>query len=145
VAELEDQGLAVQAPSGELALGDGSHDPARAADTMRQRHERRRSRLARELEKMRAYAELHDCRRRYLLEYLGQDAAPCGRCDNCARGLPTVADVPFPLKTRVRHRALGKGVVLDSSGAHLRILFDAGGEKTLDLKFVLEQRLLERL
>jgi ATP-dependent DNA helicase RecQ len=145
LAELEDQGLVEQAPDGELALVGGETDPAHAAQAMQQRHQRQRVRLARELEQMRAYAELHDCRRRYLLEHLGQDAAPCGRCDNCARGLPERAQEPFPPKTRVVHRELGKGVVMDIHGDRVRILFDAEGEKTLDMRFITEHRLLERL
>jgi ATP-dependent DNA helicase RecQ len=144
VAELDDQGLIEQAPTGELALVEGA-DAAVAADAMRQRHARHRAQLARELERMRAYAELHDCRRRYLLDYLGQDAAPCGRCDNCKRGLPQTGAEPFPPNTRVLHRQLGKGVVLSVEGDRLRVLFDSAGEKTLAMAFVTERRLLERL
>jgi ATP-dependent DNA helicase RecQ len=144
VVELADQGLIDEAPTGELALLEPV-DMLRAGDALQRRRERRRTQLARELERMRAYAELHDCRRRYLLDYLGQDAQPCGRCDNCARGLPQTEGSPFPHHTRVVHRVLGKGVVLDSTGARLRILFDAEGEKTLDVAFVTEHGLVERL
>jgi ATP-dependent DNA helicase RecQ len=116
---------------------------------MQRRHELHRAQLARELERMRAYAELHDCRRRYLLEHLGQDAEPCGRCDNCERGperaSPELTERPFPVKTRVVHRQLGKGVVLGYTGDRLKILFDAAGEKTMDMSYVVEHRLLERL
>lgn len=145
VSELEEQGLVAQAPDGELTLTEDDVDTTRAATLMQQRHERHRQRLYRELDRMSAYAGLHDCRRRYLLEYLGQDALPCGHCDNCERGLPHEAETPFPLNTRVVHRELGKGVVLECSAARLTILFDAVGEKTLDLAFVVERALLERV
>ena len=110
---------------------------------MQRRHARRRLQLGRELERMRAYAELHDCRRRYLLDYLGQDATPCDRCDNCEHGLPPGDEHPFPQHTRVVHRVLGKGVVLGYSGDSMRVLFDASGEKTLQTSFVTQRGLLE--
>ena len=146
LAELEDQGLVEQSASGELALAGGAGDLARAGDAMQQRQDGHRLRIARELDRMRAYAELHDCRRRYLLEYLGQETAPCGRCDNCERGLPHEHDDrPFPPKTRVLHRGFGKGVVLGYDGDRLRVLFDVAGEKTLNVDFVVERELLERV
>lgn len=97
---------------------------------------------------MRVYAELRDCRRQYLLEYFGEESAPCGRCDNCERGLPAPEPLseerPYPLKTRVRHREWGKGVVMSYEGQHVTIEFDEVGEKELALEFVQEHGLLER-
>ena len=149
IAELQDQGLIVQSAGGELLMAHDDVQPASAVAAMQRRHELHRAQLARELERMRAYAELHDCRRRYLLEHLGQDAEPCGRCDNCERGpqraSPELTERPFPVKTRVVHRQLGKGVVLGYTGDRLKILFDAAGEKTMDMSYVVEHRLLERL
>jgi ATP-dependent DNA helicase RecQ len=145
VAELDDQGLLLQQPDGAFGLARTAPDASQVAAAMQQRQERHRLQLAHDLERMRAYAELNDCRRRYLLDYLGEDAEPCGRCDNCASGLPEHDARPFPPKTRIVHRKLGKGVVLNASGDRVRILFDAAGEKTLDMAFITEHRLLERL
>lgn len=101
------------------------------------------------LEQMRAYAEIRDCRRQYLLNYLGEDSAPCGHCDNCERGLPSsrkdTARHPFPLNTRVQHPQWGKGIVRAYEGDVIRVLFDEAGEKELKLAFVLTHELLHRL
>ncbi len=35
------------------------------------------------LDALLALAEAHDCRRVRLLQYFGEDSAPCGNCDNC--------------------------------------------------------------
>jgi ATP-dependent DNA helicase RecQ len=35
------------------------------------------------LDALLALAEAHDCRRVRLLDYFGEDSAPCGNCDNC--------------------------------------------------------------
>ncbi len=38
------------------------------------------------IDNMRAYAELVDCRRQYLLRYFGEEhSGACGKCDNCER------------------------------------------------------------
>ena len=48
-----------------------------------QRRQFERSRI----EMMRGYAELHDCRREYLLNYFGEEMDdPCSFCDNCEVG-----------------------------------------------------------
>jgi ATP-dependent DNA helicase RecQ len=91
---------------------------------------------------MQMYAELRDCRRQYLLEYFGEDANPCGECDNWRRGLPAArsdagAERPFPLHTRVVHRKLGKGVVVAYDGDAIRVVFDEHGEKSLRRDLVL--------
>jgi ATP-dependent DNA helicase RecQ len=96
---------------------------------------------------MRIYAELRDCRRRYLLDYLGQESGPCGRCDNCEAGLPgesARADEPFPVRTCISHTKLGKGMVVGYHAGHVTILFDEGGEKTIDVAFALAHDLLSR-
>ena len=96
------------------------------------------------IERMRGYAELRACRRAYLLNYFGEEASPCGHCDNCRRGLPQAHDgeQPFPLKTRVMHQRFGRGLVRAYDGEQITVLFDELGEKRLDLRTVLAQRLL---
>jgi len=58
---------------------------------------------------MRGYAELHDCRREYLLNYLGEKKDdPCGFCDNCEAGISMKEDehnLAFPINSRVVHKS----------------------------------------
>ena len=78
------------------------------------------------IEKMRLYAELRGCRREYLLHYFGEDApGGCGNCDYCQNPQAEPAPAPvaktkptaeFPLKSRVIHKELGKGVVESYEG-----------------------------
>jgi ATP-dependent DNA helicase RecQ len=143
--ELEDQGLIMQTVTGELRGGLGLADPREAAETMRERQEKLHARLLQSLDRMRIYAELRDCRRRYLLDYFGQESGPCGRCDNCEAGLPRERageDEPFPVRTRIAHTKLGKGMVVGYHAGHVTILFDEGGEKTIDVAFALAHDLL---
>ena len=108
------------------------------------------------VEMMRGYAETPDCRRRYILNYFGEEyeAPACGHCDNdvcegAARvsvGEPSAveppADAPFALGARVAHRAWGPGVVERATGVTLTVLFEQAGYKTLDSDLVREQDLL---
>jgi ATP-dependent DNA helicase RecQ len=145
--ELEDQGLITQTGTGQLRAGLDLVDHWEAADTMRERQEKLRARVLQSLDRMRIYAELRDCRRRYLLEYFGQESGPCGRCDNCEAGLPRESareDEPFLVKTRIAHKKLGKGMVVGYHAGHMTILFDEGGEKTIDLTFARAHDLLSR-
>jgi ATP-dependent DNA helicase RecQ len=143
--ELEDQGLITQTVTGAFRADLGLADLHEAADTMRERQEKLRARLLQSLDRMRIYAELRDCRRRYLLEYFGQESAPCGRCDNCEAGLRRESarqDEPFPVRTRIAHKTLGKGMVVGYRAGHVIILFDEGGEKTLEVSFARTHHLL---
>jgi ATP-dependent DNA helicase RecQ len=145
--ELEDQGLITQTATGELKAGLGLAEVHDAAGTMRERQAKLRARLLQSLDHMRIYAELRDCRRRYLLEYFGQESGPCGACDNCEAGPPREsanADRPFPPRTRIAHTKLGKGMVVGYHARHVTILFDEGGEKTIDVAFAREHGLLSR-
>jgi ATP-dependent DNA helicase RecQ len=97
-------------------------------------------------EMMRAYAELSDCRRAFLLNYFGEPyEPPCGNCDNCDAGrsqrLP--ADEPFELGTRVKHREWGDGTVNRYERDKMVVLFDDTGYKTLAVELVVANRLLE--
>ena len=87
------------------------------------------------VEMMRRYAELTDCRRRFLLRYFGQGADdPCGRCDNCDAGLSTTAGRDhgvFAVGMRVEHQEWGRGVVLSEAGGRLTVFFDEVGYREL--------------
>jgi len=98
------------------------------------------------VEMVRAYAESTDCRRRMVLELLGESHPQrCGHCDNCDRGESVDSDDrPFAVGQRVRHPDWGDGTVQTyEEGDRVVVLFDAAGYKTLVLSVVEEQHLLE--
>lgn len=80
---------------------------------------------------MRGYAELHNCRREYLLNYFGEKLdQPCGFCDNCKAGAIVKKDEgkkPFPLNSRVVHKSWGEGQVMRYEGDKMVILFERVG------------------
>jgi ATP-dependent DNA helicase RecQ len=99
------------------------------------------------LEMMRSYAELRECRWRYILNYFGEepDWEACGRCD--ADFAPHTEDrgtQPFSVGDRIVHASMGKGVVQRVTEDSITVLFETSGYKTLDIELVLEQRLVRR-
>jgi ATP-dependent DNA helicase RecQ len=123
----------------------GAPAPAEAAEAAREFAVRYRSVERSRVEMMRRYAELTDCRRRFLLRYFGEAVAdPCGHCDNCdaGRSTPEYAGGRFGLGARVEHRTWGGGVVLDDEGDRLTVLFDDVGYKELLASAVTSEELL---
>jgi ATP-dependent DNA helicase RecQ len=104
------------------------------------------------LEMMRSYAELRECRRRYVLNYFGEEPE-WQLCNNCDVDLehPQPTEVvpasasPFSIDDRVAHPSLGEGVVQRVTGDVLTVLFDAAGYKTLDAEIVQADNLLTKL
>ena len=90
------------------------------------------------------FAEVHDCRREFLLNYFGEPfQGPCGNCDNCDRGIGAgTGDMPFPLESRVVHPEWGTGVVQRYEDDTMVVLFDEVGYRTLSVPVVVEHRLL---
>jgi ATP-dependent DNA helicase RecQ len=125
--------------------------PQQAAAIARERAMRHRSVERSRVEMARRYAELTDCRRRFLLRYFGQDAAqPCGHCDNCdaGRSAPAAAASDtgqgFAAGIRVKHAEWGPGTVIADEGDRLTVLFDEVGYKELATGVVLGEQLLSR-
>lgn len=147
LVHLEDQDVLRYFATG-LVQSKGDKDPAQVGRTIQGQQDEHHRYLLRRLEQVRAYAEIRDCRRAYLLDHFGEPAQACGYCDNCRRGLPEkprdTTDRPFPLKTRVIHQQWGPGVILRYEGDYLIVLFDEVGEKPLMTSVVLENHLLER-
>lgn len=115
--------------------------------------EQRRNIEESRLEMMRQYAESSECRRRFLLNYFGEDAPDmCGFCDNCERAeqegeelgpAESAAPQPFPLQSRVVHREWGPGMVMSYEDETVTVLFESDGYKTLSLELVQQKDLLE--
>ena len=143
---LEKAGGVEVLPGGDVASrgdeGAGAAEEAGRAVASHHRVERSR------VEMMRAYCETRDCRRQFLLNYFGEPFDdPCPNCDNCEAGTNVGEDVstqPFPVSSRVRHRAWGQGTVVRYEGDDKAVvLFDEVGYKTLWVPAVVEGELLE--
>jgi ATP-dependent DNA helicase RecQ len=144
LSRLEEAGaLRVDADGSPHAVSPMPPDAVREAA---EAEERRRSFERSRVDMMRSYAETYDCRRAFLLSYFGEAfTPPCGRCDNCEKGLtgPPPADVPFPVGARVAHAQWGAGVVQRYDDEAVVVLFDEAGYKTLALAVVVERGLLQ--
>jgi ATP-dependent DNA helicase RecQ len=114
------------------------------------------------LDMVAAYAETTACRRRYLLNYLGDEygAELCLRCDNCLRQAErrTLDDWdlelerervaanrggPFAAGDAVEHPEWGEGVVQRVDGAVLVVRFDTVGYRSMHAPTVIERGLLQ--
>ncbi|HEU5101943.1 MAG TPA: ATP-dependent DNA helicase RecQ [Roseiflexaceae bacterium] len=136
---------------GRLTLRVPDFDPAQVAlEREAHRHAYERSRL----EMIRGYAETDECRRRYLLNYFGDDSKD-ERCSMCDNDLPRAgeqriaiqpaqspAEAPFAIGERVSHASWGPGVVQRVTPDSLTVLFDRAGYKTLASATVRERALL---
>ena len=121
-------------------------------DISLERDERRHAYDATRLEMMRAYAETDDCRRRFILNYLGEEFDPdrCGGCDVHDRreepggpdGGSEIPDGPYRLGDAVVHRVFGAGSVQRVTDDVVTVFFDQAGYKTLAVELV-EDAMLE--
>jgi ATP-dependent DNA helicase RecQ len=99
------------------------------------------------LEMMRSYAETDACRRRYVLNYLGEeyDPAACSMCDNSVRATaePERApkQAPFAQGMAVRHDRFGAGTVQRVTARTVTVLFDHGVYRRLALDLAAAGRL----
>lgn len=142
---LEEAGIVERLPAGTFTVSVEEIDLDAAAEeaihTQEQHSEYEQSRI----DMMRGYAELHDCRRVYLLNYFGgQRTEPCGYCDTCDAGLSSEheTDHRFPLNSRVVHESWGTGTVLRYEEDEMVVLFDGTGYKRLAVDIVTDRGLL---
>jgi ATP-dependent DNA helicase RecQ len=105
---------------------------------------------------MRAYAELRECRWRYIMNYFGEEPEwnQCGRCDtdqSKPSPHPWIQPSPrgrgdlFEVNDWVAHVSLGEGVVQRVTSDSVTVLFEDSGYKTFDLAMIVEQGLVRRL
>jgi ATP-dependent DNA helicase RecQ len=119
---------------------------AQVAQGVVDRRELQRQYAKSAVEMVRTYADSTDCRRRIVLELLGESHPQrCGHCDNCDRGESVEsADRPFAIGQRVRHPEWGDGSVQTyEEGDRVVVLFDTAGYKTLALRVVEGSHLLQ--
>jgi ATP-dependent DNA helicase RecQ len=130
-------------------------DDFEPSDVSIKREEERRTYDRSRLEMLRAYVELRECRRRFLVNYFGENYASesCGYCDNdTEQGAGQQAVVHRPAQNptglaemdRVRHENWGEGVITRIEGDVLTALFDSVGYKTFDANIVNDRGILQR-
>jgi ATP-dependent DNA helicase RecQ len=145
INRLEEVGAIDVLPTGEVVTT-GDEDLTTAAEAAAVAQENLRKFTRSRIEMMRAYADMLDCRREYILNYFGEGyAPPCDKCDNCEAGLSlagATAVQPFPLKSWVEHTVWGPGMVMRYAGDTMVVLFDSVGYRTLAIDLVLSKDLL---
>jgi ATP-dependent DNA helicase RecQ len=84
------------------------------------------------------YAETTSCRRRFILNYFGEDfdAVNCGACDSCLRAVRRGVDAQaatggFKIADVVSHSKFGVGTVERAERDLVTVLFPSVGYKTL--------------
>ena len=130
--------------SGVELTAEARDDPAAVVDRALAERDRRREFDRTRVDMMRAYAETADCRRRVVLELLGEEhPEPCGHCDNCDAGSSAASgDRPYPVGATVAHTEWGNGIVSHYEGERIVVLFAERGYRTLDLEVVADRNLL---
>ncbi|SCG70749.1 RecQ family ATP-dependent DNA helicase [Micromonospora humi] len=122
-------------------------DAVEAGQAARTEAERQQTVTRSRTDMMRAFAETTGCRGQVLLAYFGEQMNEvCGHCDNCHAGTSVANDGavgPFPVHSQVRHGEWGSGLVLNYEDDRMTVLFDEVGYKTLSVRVVSEQGLLE--
>jgi ATP-dependent DNA helicase RecQ len=137
-------------------------DPADAMEQMADHHAIQVQVEQSRLSMVTAYAEATSCRRRYLLNYLGDEypAELCLRCDGCLRKAEQRAledwdldaqeeriaadrSGPFSSGANVTHPEWGAGVVQRIEGQVLVVRFDSVGYRSMHAPTVMERGLLE--
>ncbi|GEK20900.1 ATP-dependent DNA helicase RecQ [Cellulomonas xylanilytica] len=130
------------------ADGDGyrttTQDESAALRALQERRERLRAIDRSRVELVQTYADSSDCRRRLLLELLGESHPDrCGACDSCDAGTSVdVEDARLSGGQPVVHAQWGPGTVSAVEADRVTVLFDDRGYVTLDTAVALDSGLL---
>ena len=145
VVGVLDAGDAIKQRRGGIELrAAAERDPRGVVEDALAQRERRREFDRTRLDMIRAYAETTDCRRRVILELLGEEYPErCLNCDTCDAGTSEeAADRPYPIGSSVLHGEWGAGTVSHYEGDRVVVLFTDAGYRTLALTLVREKGLL---
>ena len=137
-------------------------DPQEAMEALARHHEHQVDIEWSRLDMVAAYAETSGCRRRFLLNYLGDEypAELCLRCDNCLRTaeqrsfddwdfdaeqnrIVAARSGPFAPGEQVVHPQWGAGTVQRIEGEVVVVRFDAVGYRSMHTPTVMERGLLK--
>jgi ATP-dependent DNA helicase RecQ len=148
INRLEEIGAVKVLPGGQVLAASAEIDAGAVAEEAVHENEMYRDYRRGRVELMKDYAQTHDCRRRYILNYFGERFTdPCGYCDNCETGVVQQqqvenASVAFAIKSRVLHKKYGQGIVMGYEGNKIVVQFDTAGSRSLVTDYVLEHKLL---
>ena len=149
ISRLEEVGVVETLPTGEVISSEENIEIGDAAEAAISAQENYQKFVRSRLEMMRGYAEVRDCRRKYLLNYFGETLErTCDLCDSCQAGIIVEDDgkkKPFPLNSHVVHTSWGKGEVMRYEGDKIVVLFDKVGYKTLAVELVRLRALLKQI
>lgn len=115
-----------------------------------EREEKRKAFEQSRWEMMRTYAETKICRRKFILNYFGDESenSSCKMCDNDFDSELGVKDFSaeskYKIGMNVEHKEWGRGVVQSTSEKTITVVFDIG-YKILDLQILEESNLLKDL
>ncbi|ADG74149.1 ATP-dependent DNA helicase, RecQ family [Cellulomonas flavigena DSM 20109] len=134
---------AVRDDGGRLRLVEGVVVRRVLADVQEAGERRARLETSR-VELVRTYTDTTDCRRRLLLELLGEERRDtCERCDSCEAGTSlTVSRQRLRSGQQVEHREFGPGTVSVVEAERVTVLFEDRGYVTLDTQIALDSELL---
>ena len=141
-------GVVETLPTNEIIATQNSPNLHTATTEVLQAQERKTQVERSRLEMMRGYAEVRDCRRKYILNYFGEQLAQaCNQCDNCKAGISASDDglKPYPISSRVIHKSWGEGTVMRYEADKIVILFEQVGYKTLSTMTAVLRGLLRRV
>ncbi len=146
--QLHLAGVVETLPTNEVIATKNSPNLHNAINEVLQAQERKTNVERSRLEMMRGYAEVRDCRRKYVLNYFGEQLEQaCGHCDNCKAGISASDDglKPYSINSRVIHRSWGEGTVMRYEADKVVILFEQVGYKTLSTMTAVLRGLLRRV
>jgi len=132
IALLKKSGFIENARRGTYALTDAAREQREMVLNLAN-YETKKKYDQSKLAMMLQYAETTGCRRRFILNYFGEDfdAQSCGACDNCLQGHREQTTSGYRISDIVYHPKFGQGTVERAEKDLVTVLFPNVGYKTL--------------